>query len=76
MFQKNFTEIGNKKNINEIDDKEIILDVGPKTLDDLVKKSKAQKQFYGTALLVILKTIFLLKEQIQLQKNIISYHSR
>ena len=43
IVSKNFTEIGNKKNINEIDDKEIILDIGPKTLDDLVKKIESSK---------------------------------
>ena len=43
IVSKNFTEVGNKKNINEIDDKEIILDIGPKTLDDLVKKIESSK---------------------------------
>ena len=43
VVSKNFTEIGNKKNIDEIDNEDIVLDIGPKTLDNLIKKIESSK---------------------------------
>ena len=43
IVSKNFTEIGNKKNIDEIDNEDIVLDIGPKTLDNLIKKIESSK---------------------------------
>ena len=43
IVSKNFTEMGKKKKINEINNEEIILDIGPKTCDDLVKKIESSK---------------------------------
>ena len=43
IVSKNFTEKGKEKNINEIDDEELILDIGPKTRDDLIEKIVSSK---------------------------------
>ena len=43
IVSKKFTEIGNKKNIDEIDDEDTVLDIGPKTLENLIKKIESSK---------------------------------
>ena len=43
IVSKNFTKIGNKKNVDEIDNEDIVLDIGPKTLDNLIKKIESSK---------------------------------
>ena len=70
MVGKHMEDKSKKKELNEITDDDIILDIGPKTtkkIKDIIEKAKL---FYGMVQQVILKTQILQMVVTKLQKQL------
>ena len=68
LLEKNFDSDGKNKNLNDVQDDEIILDIGVNTIKNIKKRLINQIQFYGTDLLDILKIVTFRKALYPLQK--------
>ena len=69
MVGKNINDISRVKELSEILDDDLILDIGPKTINKIKNIIEKAKQFYGMVLRVILKTQILRMEVTKLLKQ-------